>query len=93
MFALGTWLTFVNVYLTFLRFPIYLARGGTKDKYKWVSGIPLFGSLFLWGCIPLVDFPWLKWTAAFISLFDTGGLHWGIYWTLVMDFKGPDPPK
>jgi hypothetical protein len=46
--ALGTLITCVNFYCSFLRYPIYRWQGGTRANFRWVSGIPLFGSLFLW---------------------------------------------
>lgn len=80
--ALGAFLTLANVYFSFLRYPIHLARGGTVETYRWVSGIPIFGSLFLWISIGLLPSTGLKWTAGILSIFDTGGIHWfiGIMW-------------
>lgn len=77
--GLGTLLTCLNFYLSFLRFPVHRWRGGTETNYRWVSGFPVFGSLFLWiGAFPLsvTGHSVLAWTAIIISLFDTGGIHW-----------------
>ncbi len=84
LFALGALLTLSNVYLSFLHYPIHLVRGGTRDTYRWVSGIPLFGSLLLWISIGLLPSTGLQWVAGILSIFDTGGIHWLIgtlWWT------------
>src|SRR5262245_13106626 len=82
LFAIGAFLTLTNVYLSFLRYPIHRAVGGTRANYRWASGIPLFGSLLLWISIPFLSSAALRWVAAILSLFDTGGIHWifGILW-------------
>ncbi len=80
LLVVGGFLCALNAYLSWLRFPLYRLRGGLPGDYRWVSGIPLFGSL-------LVFFAWvgqvrhedsiglnaLVWTLVAI---DTGGLHW-----------------
>jgi len=76
LFGLGTFITLLNVYLSFLRYPIHHVRGGTREDYRWVSGVPLVGSLLLWLSIPLLPWVGLRWFAVAISLFDTGGIHW-----------------
>jgi hypothetical protein len=84
IFALGTFLTALNFYLTFLRLPVHLARGGMHENYRRVSGFPIFGSIFLWLSIPMLSSVGLRWTAAAVSLFDTGGIHWFLgtmWWT------------
>ncbi len=84
LFALGAFLTLSNVYLSFLRYPIHLARGGTRETYRWVSGIPVLGSLLLWISICLLPSTRLKWLACLLSIFDTGGIHWFLgtmWWT------------
>ena len=84
LFAIGTFLTVSNLYLSFLRPLIHLLKGGTRETYKWVSGIPLFGSLLLWISIPMLSTVPLRWIAAILSLFDTGGIHWFVatmWWT------------
>ena len=63
LLALGGLMCGLNFYLSFLRYPIHRLAGGTKDNYKWVSGAPVFGSVFV--ALSLV-----------VILIDTGGLHW-----------------
>ena len=84
LLALGAFITLTNVYLSFVRYPVHLALGGTRKTYRWVSGIPLIGSLCLWLSIPLLSSVGLRWFAAALSLLDTGGIHWFIgtmWWT------------
>jgi hypothetical protein len=48
-----------------------------KEEYRWVSGLPVVGSLFV--AISLLSFwqsPWLLALGIFLILIDTGGLHW-----------------
>ena len=67
----------MNLYLSFLRYPIHRLRGGTRENYKHVSGLPLFGSLFV--ALSLLKFyshPILLAIAVILILIDTAGLHW-----------------
>ena len=74
LFALGAFVSCVNFYLGFLRYPFCKLLG---REYKWDSGLPLFGSLFLViAVVMLRDSPVLFWGGIIIALFDTGGLHW-----------------
>lgn len=87
LFSLGAFISSLNFYLSWLRYPVHRLRGGTRDEYKWVSGFPLVGSILLWFSIPclLEHQPW-PWIALVSSLFDTGGIHWfagtmaGMWW-------------
>ena len=87
LFVLGTLVTCVNVYTSFIRYPLHRWRGGTRDEFRWVSGVPLVGSLFLWlAALFLVGRPVLAWAALVMSLIDTGGLHWFAGTMLYMTF-------
>jgi hypothetical protein len=51
--------------------------GKKKEAFRWSSGIPVFGSLFV--AISLIGFrqpPWLFAAAVVLILIDTGGFHW-----------------
>jgi hypothetical protein len=78
--GVGTLITCINVYLSFIQYPIHRWRGGTRENFRWISGFPIFGSLFLWiGAVLLLlagEPTWMCSAALVISLFDTGGLHW-----------------
>ncbi|MEK6702304.1 MAG: hypothetical protein AABZ53_08575 [Planctomycetota bacterium] len=102
LFAFGAFVTLTNVYLSFIRYPIHLARGGTRETYRWVSGVPIVGSLFLWISMGLLASTGLKWLAGILSIFDTGGIHWFIgtmWWTgawrelFAGKATGNDPPR
>ena len=74
LFALGTFLCCLNFYLSFLRYPLCKLLG---REYKWVSGIPVFGSLLVVIAVPVLhESPVLFWSGITIALLDTGGLHW-----------------
>ena len=78
-FVLGSMISLVNFYLSFLRYPIYRLCGGRKDDYQYASGIPGFGSAFvLMGMALLFHVRWILISGLIIALLDTGGLHWFI---------------
>src|SRR5262249_37853814 len=90
LFGLGALITALNFYLAFLRYPVHRLRGGTRESYKWDSGLPVFGSLFLGvGAVLLRDNPAVMWSALLLSAFDMGGLHWFAAAMLYMLLKGP----
>jgi hypothetical protein len=75
--ALGTVVASINFYTSFVRYPLHRWRGGSRADFRWISGFPLVGSLFLWlAVLCLTSQPTLMWTAIIIFLFDTGGPHW-----------------
>ncbi len=64
LLALGGIVCCVNFYLSFLRYPVHRMLGKKKEEYRWISDIPVFGSLFV--AISLFRFwqpPWLLATA------------------------------
>ncbi len=77
LFCLGAFICVVNFYLTFLRYRIFLLRGGRKSEYKWMSGTPYIGSLFvLVGLSSLHETRLILIAGLILMLIDTGGLHW-----------------
>lgn len=76
--SLGAWITGINFYLSFIRYPMH--RLMQRDKpYKWISGFPFVGSLFLWLAAVLfwwLDFRHWAFGAVAFSLLDTGGPIW-----------------
>jgi hypothetical protein len=73
----GGLLCFVNFYLSFLRYPLHRLRGLPRSSYRWVSGIPLLGSLLV--AISLVHFhsmASIMLPAIALIVIDTGGIHW-----------------
>jgi len=67
----------MNFYLSFLRYPLHRLRGLPKDSYRWVSGFPLFGSLFVaLSLIGLHEVSWMIPVAIVLILTDPGGIHW-----------------
>jgi hypothetical protein len=74
LFALGAFVCCLNFYLSFLRYPLCKLL---RREYKWVSGIPLLGSLLLVVAVAVLhESPLFFWGGIMIALIDTGGLHW-----------------
>jgi hypothetical protein len=77
LFCLGGFICAANFYLSFLRYPMHLLKRVQKADYKWKSGIPLFGSLFvLLSIILLRDVFWILIAGIALIIIDTGGFHW-----------------
>jgi hypothetical protein len=78
-FAMGALFCVSNFYLSFLRYPLHRLLGMPTDAYRWVSGVPIIGTLFVilaltalypvQGVLPL---------AIILAVIDTGGIHWFI---------------
>lgn len=96
MLVVGSALCLLNIYLSFVRYPLHLRRGGTRENYKWVSGVPIFGSLFVLGGLRAVSFsPVLLGAGLLLAVLDTGGLHWAAATLLFRwwrDRKAASPP-
>lgn len=80
LLIVGGTICLLNVYLSFLRYPLHRALGRKRESYRWVSGIPILGSMTL-------VLAWTFWTrhqeslaidvaVASLALLDTGGIHW-----------------
>ncbi|HEY7314040.1 MAG TPA: hypothetical protein VH643_32115 [Gemmataceae bacterium] len=74
LFTVGALVSALNFYLSVLRYPLFRVFGW---EYRWISGVPLIGSLLLaaasllfWG-LPL----WF-WVCLGMAVVDTGGPHW-----------------
>jgi hypothetical protein len=83
LFILGGFICCLNFYHSFLRYLIHRMSGGNKDNYKWVSGFPLIGSLFV--AILLLRYShntWIFVIAIILIAIDTGGIHWFLGTTL-----------
>ncbi|HMS17085.1 MAG TPA: hypothetical protein PKA37_09625 [Planctomycetota bacterium] len=76
----GGWACLLNLYLSFLRYPLHRARGRSPESFRWVSGFPLIGSMAvvlawtIW--IRHQDSPRLDVAVWLIAILDTGGIHW-----------------
>src|SRR5690349_19056289 len=74
IFGLGALVVWINFYTSFVRYPLHRLRGGTREDFRWVSGLPLVGSILL--CLSTMFFgrsP-VSWIALAIALLDTGGV-------------------
>ena len=80
IYVLGCLFCLVNIYTSWLRYPIHkYVFKKPDDEFKFVSGIPLLGSVF----IVLALFLYsgnaiLFWLGVVLALLDTGGIHWFI---------------
>jgi hypothetical protein len=71
--SLGALIAAVNIYLSFLRYPLYKLLGW---EYRYESGIPAIGSLCTIVGVVLLWTP-AAWLIALLNaLFDTAGLPW-----------------
>ncbi len=91
-FLVGGFLCVLNAYLSWLRYPLYRLRGGAAEEYRWVSGAPLFGSLFVllgWG-LQLNELESRAVDTAFWILvaIGTGGLHWFVISVIYHRIRG-----
>ena len=67
----------LNFYLSFCRYLLHRVRGGSRESYRAVSGVPLFGSLLVvLSIIWLHEVPWVLAVASIVIAIDTGGIHW-----------------
>jgi hypothetical protein len=74
IFAMGSLISLLNFYLSFLRYGVYKLL---KKECKWESGIPLFGSLFLFVSLMfLYKNLWILILGIALILIDTGGILW-----------------
>lgn len=73
----GGLISAINFYLSFCRYALHRIRGGSRESYQWVSGIPVVGSLLV--ALALIAFhesPWILSAALVLITIDTGGIHW-----------------
>jgi len=76
-FVLGALVCLTNFYLSFLRYPFHRLRGLPKESYRWISGIPLLGSVFVGlALLDLHPLPGMLPAAIALIVIDTGGIHW-----------------
>jgi len=77
LFCIGGCFCILNFYLSFLRYPLHKRKCGDTKEYKWVSGAPILGSLFV--AISLLYFYPISWICILgliLIAIDTGGIHW-----------------
>ena len=76
-FGLGAFLCVTNFYLSFLRYTVRRLRGLPRESYRWVSGFPLLGSLFVaLSLFALYSLPFVLPVGLVLIAIDTGGIHW-----------------
>jgi predicted transposase YbfD/YdcC len=77
LFAL---VSLLNFHLSFIRPLLHQWNGGTEADYKFVSGIPLVGSIFGLPAAVLLPSGWIVGALLLVLLLlDTGGMPWLVY--------------
>ena len=78
LFGVGGAICAVNLYLSFLRYPLYAWRRKV-DVYRRVSGLPVLGSGLVLVALILGQPPtWAVTAGVMLAVLDTGGIHWFI---------------
>ena len=80
LLGLSVVIAVTNFYLSWLRYPLYRLRGGSRPEYRFVSGVPLFGSIFAYLALLLDHRSAFVWVALAALVIDTGGLLWAAVW-------------
>ena len=89
LFVIGGLFCLLNIYLSFLRYPLHKLKGGARDDYRWVSGAPVIGSLFVAASLLVLhDVKWLLVSGLALIVMDTGGIHWFAGAMLVRTISG-----
>lgn len=76
IFILGAMVSVLNLYISWLRYPIHRVLGKSRDSYKHASGLPMFGGLVLIGAWFLPQSLWLNTVTVLLMLSDTGSISW-----------------
>lgn len=86
IFGLGGFISILNFYLSFIRYPLHCLLS-LKDDYKNISGYPMLGTVL--NVISIIGF-WGTKMALLATVFlfiDTGGFLWFAYSMLVQQLK------
>ena len=76
-FALGALLCLFNFYLSFLRYPLHRLRGLPEESFRYASGIPLLGSVFVGSSLLGIHAqPGVLPVAIVLAVIDAGGVVW-----------------
>ena len=79
LFALAGYFCALNFYITFFRFRVHRWRGLPSESFKFISGIPILGSLVLYLLVRYTPLPpALYYVGIVLICLDTGGIHWGV---------------
>jgi hypothetical protein len=87
-FVLGGSLCVLNFYLSFVSYPVHRLRGRSKESYRWVSGIPLVGSiLVVLSLLHLHSLTALFAIGVALIAIDTAGIHWFVGTMIYQSFS------
>ncbi|EIQ02016.1 hypothetical protein OpiT1DRAFT_00594 [Opitutaceae bacterium TAV1] len=80
IFALGSLIASLNIYLSFIRYPLHRLSGKKKEEFRFISGIPLFGQLLIIiSLFGLWDSSLFLTLGIVLLLFDTGGIQFFLF--------------
>jgi hypothetical protein len=76
IFVLGLLICALNFFLSFLQI-LRLRMTGGKSQCRFISGLPLIGSLFTTAALMFLRGPrWVWISGVILAVLDTGGIHW-----------------
>jgi hypothetical protein len=74
IWALGALFCGINFYTSFVRYPLHILLGRSKESFQWVSGVPVLGTLFIVVAFVLLrENAFFFWSSIILLLVDTGG--------------------
>lgn len=75
--VLGGGIAIINAYLSFVRPAVYRLRHGETESYRFISGVPIIGSVILmFSPLPLCASLWPSFVAMVLLALDTAGPMW-----------------
>jgi phosphatidylserine synthase len=78
LFFLGALICAANFYLSYIRYSLFYMTG-RQSEFRYVSGIPLVGSLIVVLSLIFLRLPhWATLAGVVLAVLDTGGIHWFI---------------
>jgi hypothetical protein len=80
LYVLGGFISCINFYSSFLRYYVYKLTG-KMDKYRFESGIPLFGFLAVIGMLFMPKSFLINFLVFIFLIIDTGGIQWFVVCT------------
>jgi hypothetical protein len=96
LLGLSVVIAVTNFYLSWLRYPLYRLLGGSRAEYRFVSGLPMVGSIAAFIALVLDNRTAFAWVALAALGVETGGLLWAVVWfplALILDRRRPQEDK
>lgn len=87
IWSLGALIGMVNFYLSFLHYPVHILFRGSKEDYRYVSGYPVMGSVFVFVGYSYSQLDFIPAASLALVFLDTGGIPWILFMCLLMALK------